>query len=213
MKLTLFDINEQLIQGWEREFEPYRDDVNIFHGALEDVPPADALVAAGNSFGIMDGGLDHAMAVQFPDVVKEVSEGIMAHYYGEIPVGHSIIVPTHDEAKSFPWMAYTPTMRFPRQIPAEQVYDAMRGMLLAVRKFNDNQLYEQAIADEAGEEIELSVIESIACPGLGTRSGGVGSFTGAKMMRMAWESIIVYEPKAYTKWEEVEGKLKKLNER
>jgi O-acetyl-ADP-ribose deacetylase (regulator of RNase III) len=211
MKIVLFDINDQLCEAWEREFKDH-DDVSVFYGKLEDVPASDCLVAAGNSFGIMDGGLDHAMAVQFPDVVGNVRDGIETAYCGEIPVSHSLIVPTGDEF--FPWMAYTPTMRFPRKIPAETVYDAMRGMLLAVRKFNMNELEEAAIAEELGEEREAAVIETIACPGMGTRSGGVGAFTGAKMMRMAYESIIVRGPTSYgDKWDGVEDHLKKLYDR
>lgn len=207
MQLLLFDMNPQLCEAWEKEFAGY-DAVTVHNVQLEDAPAADCLVAAGNSFGIMDGGLDAAMALQFPEVVANVREGIAADYKGEIPVGSSIIVPTGDE--TFPWMAYTPTMRFPRQIAAELVYDAMRGMLLTVTKWNEELANERMIAEMTGEDQPSQTeIVSIACPGLGTLSGGVGAFTGAKMMRMAWDTI--YENKhGGESWKEVEGFLSKL---
>jgi O-acetyl-ADP-ribose deacetylase (regulator of RNase III) len=208
MQLLLFDMNAQLCEAWEKEFADY-DTVTVHNVMLEDAPAADCLVAAGNSFGIMDGGLDAAMALQFPDVVANVHEGIVSDYKGELPVGSSIIVPTGDE--TFPWMAYTPTMRYPRKITAELVYDAMRGMLLAVIKWNEDLASEKMIAEMTGEDAPArSEIVSIACPGLGTLSGGVGAFTGAKMMRMAWDTIYGDEPHGGSDWRDIEGWLAKL---
>ena len=208
MQLLLFDMNAQLCEAWEKEFSGYSA-VSVHNVQLEDAPAADCLVAAGNSFGIMDGGLDAAMALQFPDTPNNVHEVIQSDYKGEIPVGASAIVPTGDE--TFRWMAYTPTMRFPRKIAAELVYDSMRGMLLAVIKWNEDLINEKMIAEEAGTEgPDYSEIVSIACPGLGTLSGGVGAFTGAKMMRMAWDSIYGEDSHGGSSWEEVEIWLAKL---
>lgn len=208
MQLLLWDMNSQLCDAWTKEFSDLRD-VSVHNVKLEDAPAADCIVAAGNSFGIMDGGLDAAMAYQFPDVVANIGEGIAAEFYGEIPVGQSLIVPTGDE--TFPWLCYTPTMRFPRKIAPELVYDAMRGMLMTVMHFNENAIQEQMIAEERGDEPpDLVEIRSIACPGLGTLSGGVGAFTGAKMMRMAYESIFIKKHEPHRKWEEVEGWLAKM---
>ena len=207
MQIHLFDMNEQLCEAWQKEFAGYAD-VTVHNVMLEDAPAADCLVAAGNGFGIMDGGLDAAMANQFPDVVLNVREGIAAEYKGEIPVGQALIVPTGDE--TFPWFCYTPTMRFPRKIPQETVYDSMRALLLAVIRFNENVIQERMIAEESGgTPPDTEEIASIACPGLGTLSGGVGAFTGAKMMRMAYDSIYKHG-EAYEKWEDVEGWLKQL---
>lgn len=208
MQLHLFDMNAQICEAWEKEFAGYSA-VDIHNVQLEDAPAADCLVAAGNSFGIMDGGLDAAMALQFPDVVSNVREIISSDYKGEIPVGCSAIVPTGDE--TFPWMAYTPTMRFPRKIAAELVYDSMRGMLLAVIKWNEDLANERMIAEETGgTPPSQSEIVSIACPGLGTLSGGVGAFTGAKMMRMAWDTIYGENEHGGGDWKEVENFLAKL---
>ena len=213
MKIVLFDMNEQITEAWAREFDTMLgDNVRVFHGKLEDVPAADCLVAAGNSFGIMDGGMDAAMALQFPDVVRNVQDAASTEFCGEIPVGQSVIVPTGDD--TFRWMAYTPTMRFPRAIAPELVYDAFRAALLAVRKFNSEAMVEAINeAEDQGidyDDMDVDLIESIACPGLGTNTGQVKPFTAAKMMRLAYESVIIKGAWSYKKWDDVEPWLKKL---
>lgn len=205
MKILLFDINEHLCEAWRKEFSAY-DNVDVHHGALETVPEADCIVAAGNSFGIMDGGLDAAMATQFPEAQKNVSDSIASNFVGELPVGRSVIVATGHS--TFPLMAYTPTMRFPRPIAAEVVYDSMRAVLLAVREYNT-----ETEIDSIEDDDEPQLIQSIAIPGLGTLSGGVGAFTGARMMRLGYESIYERRAQPYESWPEVEKHLKKLYER
>jgi O-acetyl-ADP-ribose deacetylase (regulator of RNase III) len=207
MNIVLFTRDEQSANALKEQFEGI-DEVEVFHGELEDVPAANCLVAAGNSFGIMDGGLDAAMKTQFPDVQKNVQDAIASNFHGEIPVGQSLIVPSGDEI--FPWFAYTPTMRFPRNIPAELVYDSMRGTLLAIKQFNMNSMSEAAIADQAGEDYEPELIESVAIPAFGTKTGGVGAFKAARMMRLAYESIYEYGESFYASWADVEAHLKKL---
>lgn len=216
MKITLFDINEAVCDAWKREFSAYEDDVAIANVPLEEVPAADCIVAAGNSFGIMDGGLDAAMAQQFPECQKNVSDAIASDFVGEIPVGQSVIVVSGSD--TFPWMAYTPTMRYPRPIAAEVVYDTMRASLIAVRQHN-SQVMIDAIADlteeelDEGKEPEIAegmLIHSIAIPGLGLRTGNVGAQTGAKMMRFGYESIYVRKPEKYNNWDDVQDHLKRL---
>ena len=208
MKVVLFNPSEQLCEAWGKEFHPYGHDVTIFQGKLEDVPQVDCLVAAGNSYGIMNGGLDAAIKLQFPDAQQNVKEAITADYCGEMPVGQSMIVPTYDD--TFPWLAYTPTMRFPRNIPAETVYDCMRATLLAVRAWNVQSLTDAAYAESEGEDVEAKTIESIAIPGIGTGTGGVGAFKAAKMMRLGYESIYERDAEAYDEWDQVDQHLKTL---
>jgi O-acetyl-ADP-ribose deacetylase (regulator of RNase III) len=211
MKVVLFAINEQVVEGWGREFHPYGHDVTIVNAPLEDVPACDCLVAAGNGFGIMDGGLDAAMALQFPDVVQNVRDGVATEFYGEMPVGQAMIVPTGDEI--FRWLAYTPTMRFPRPIAAELVYDATRAALIEINRFNRDQMVKAL--DELGEDddmdsIDPPLITSVAIPALGAHTGEVKPFAVAKMMRLAYESIAVKGTGAYEKWDDAEAWLKKL---
>lgn len=59
MKLILCDTNERLCAAWKHRFagEP---DVEVIYSRFEDVTEYDAIVSPGNSFGLMDGGIDAA---------------------------------------------------------------------------------------------------------------------------------------------------------
>lgn len=191
--LTLFDRKEQLVEAWHREFDDV-DTVVATKTALEDLDSHDLIVSAGNSFGLMDGGLDAAIAHMIPGIQDAVQERVASYYCGEMPVGTCMIVPTSDAR--FPYIAYTPTMRYPRMIAAELVYDSTRAFLLAVRQWN--------------LEHEAEPIETIACPGLGTATGGVGVFHAARVMRLAWNVVVERPPAFYLDWDEVADHLKDL---
>jgi O-acetyl-ADP-ribose deacetylase (regulator of RNase III) len=206
-RIVLFSPEDLVCEAWEKEFSDV-DEVEIFQGALENVPACDCLGIAGNSFGIMDADADTDIRLQFPDVQQNVQQAITTLYAGEMPVGQSLIVATGDE--TFRWAAYTPSMRFPRNIPVEQVYDCMRVTLLAIKQHNMTDLEEQAIAEELGEERDENVIESIVIPAFGT-SAGVGAFKAARMMRLGYESVFEREPVSYTSWDDVDVYLKKLH--
>ena len=207
LRVVLFSTDGRMIEAWTKEFEGV-EEVEIFQCELEDVPASDCLVVEGNSFAIMDGEFDIELRLQFPDAQQNVAEVVGSAYYGEIPVGQSVLVPTGDEV--FRWLAYTPTVRFPRSITAESVYDAMRVTLLAIKQRNMENLEGQAIADELGEEYDDDIIEVVAIPGFGIDSG-VGAFKAAHMMRLAYESVFEREEQAFTTWDEVDPLLKKLN--
>lgn len=207
LHIVLYTDDELLREAWEKEFGA-SEGVEIFQGRLEDVPASDCLVAEGNSFGIMDGDADTEIKLQFPDVEQNLSGVVESAYYGEIPVGQSVIIPTGDQV--FRFLAYTPTRRFPRNIPTEVVYDAMRATLLAVQAHNMADFEEQAIADELGEQRSEAQIESVAIPGFGSTSG-VGAFKTARMMRLAYESVFERdENESYSSWDDVDAHLKRL---
>ena len=206
LRIVLHTDEDLLREAFEKEFADY-EEVEIFQGRLEDVPPCDCLVVDGNSFGILDNEDDTELRIQFPEVQQNLTEIVAAVFCGEIPVGQTVIVPTGDQV--FRWLAYTPTMRFPRNIPAEVVYDATRATLLAVKGHNMSDFEEQAIADELGEDRAESLIESIALPGFGTGSG-VGAFKAARMMRLGYDSVFAREGESYASWDDVEQYLKKL---
>lgn len=207
LKLVLYTDDPLMHEAWVKEFADYEEEVEIFLGNLEDVPPCDCLVAEGNSFGIMDSESDTEIRLQFADVEQNLREVVQSAFHGQIPVGQSVIVSTGDQV--FRWLAYTPTRRFIRNIPAEVVYDATRATLLAIKDHNMSDFEEQAIADELGEEREDAPIESIALPGFGL-TAGVGAFKAAKMMRLAAESVFGGEDEAYDSWDDVDVYLKKL---
>lgn len=119
------------------------------------------LVAAGNSFGIMDGGLDLAMArVHGPTLPQRIRQRIAAEYHGELPVGCAI---TAEVAGAV--IIYAPTMQVP--------------MLLGGTA---NVYYAMAAAIREGEAADCSVLY---VPLLGAGAGGLHPYDAAHQMYMA----------------------------
>jgi len=133
------------------------------------------MVSAANSFGLMDGGVDLAISNYFGfELMDRVQARIVEEFRGEQPVGTSIIVPT-DHPKH-PWLAHTPTMRVPLAIrTTDNPYCAMFAMLLAIYHHNQSN---------------RSAIESVACPGLGTGTGGVAQEEAARQMSLAYRHFL-----------------------
>ena len=94
-RLILVDMSAPLCSAWRNVFDG-RSDVTVVMGRFEDLPAFDCVVAAGNSYGIMDGGIDAAIRERFPRVEQRVQDRIRREYHGYQPVGTSIIVPTDD---------------------------------------------------------------------------------------------------------------------
>jgi len=174
LKLILVDPNTALCQEWKDHFAGLSD-VEIVHGYFEEVPAFDCMVSPANSFGIMDGGVDAAIARFFGALLMDrVQYRILVEFLGEQPVGTSMIVET-GHAKH-PFLAHTPTMRVPMPISrTDYVYAAMWAMLLAVRMHN------------VGEGQKIS---SIACPGLGTGTGRMPFREAARQMALAYRNFL-----------------------
>nr|WP_299491690.1 macro domain-containing protein [Acaryochloris sp. IP29b_bin.137] len=144
------------------------------NGRFEDLPNYDCMVSAGNSFGLMDGGVDGAITRYFGlDLMDRVQAHIIRQFRGEQPVGTSLIIDTHHP--QHPFLAHTPTMRVPMSIATtDNVYQAMWAMLLAI--WHHNQSHAQQI-------------RSVACPGLGTATGQVPFERAAKQMALAYKNF------------------------
>jgi O-acetyl-ADP-ribose deacetylase (regulator of RNase III) len=120
----------------------------------------------------MDAGMDLAVVRFFGHhVMERIQQHILEDFLGEQPVGTCIIVPT-DHALH-PFVAHAPTMRIPMNIDGtDHAYVAMWAVLLAVHRHN---------------RCESRAIESLACPGLGTGTGGMNPIEAALQMRLAYE--------------------------
>ncbi len=131
MKIVFFDISREKIDAaiqylssntgthvWDYDYRAIRvSDIDLSRN--------DAIVAAGNSFGIMDGSLDEAMNHCYPGVERAVQEAICEKYFGELPVGCAVSVPLHRGR-----MIYAPTMQVPMNIThTANVYYAMLAVL------------------------------------------------------------------------------------
>lgn len=184
-KLVLVDLQGELCQEFSKAFDGV-DNVTVYNGEFEKVN-FDCIVSAANSFGLMDGGVDGAITGYFGEqMMKRVQQKIIEDYHGEQPVGTSFIIRGNEEWNDGhnQYVAHTPTMRVPMNIRvSENVYHAMKAMLIAVYKFNQSV--------DAGElEPYVNRINTVACTGLGTFCGEVPFKRAAKDMKMAYDNVI-----------------------
>ncbi|WP_324616299.1 macro domain-containing protein [Lusitaniella coriacea] len=174
LKLILVDPIPELCDEWRQKFDGI-ESVSVVNGYFEELAEFDCMVSAGNSFGLMDGGVDLAIIRYFGlDLMDRVQDYILQDFRGEQPIGTSFIVRTGHP--HHPFLAHTPTMRVPMSISqTDNVYQAMWAMLLAV--WHHNQKEEQKI-------------HIVACPGLGTATGKVPFHRAAKQMALAYKNFL-----------------------
>ena len=180
-KLILSAINEDLYQAFKKWFEGFPN-VEVVFKPFEQME-FDCVVSAANSFGLMDGGVDQCITDYFGvQMMKRVQQEIIENFYGEQPVGTSIIVRGNQEVKfqggaivKNKYVAHTPTMRIPMDIgKTTNPYSAMKAMLIAVETHNANIDYNVD-----------SKIDVVVCPGLGTNAGRVPAEVAAIQMSTA----------------------------
>ena len=140
----------------------------------------ECVVSPANSFGLMDGGYDEAITEHYGDALqKRVQEYILAHYYGEQPVGTSFIIDAGVKGQK---LIHTPSMRTPSVIKEVRVvYQCMRTTLMC--------------AIENG-------ISSIVIPAFGAATGGVPAMTVAYYMKKAYDQI--KNPPREITWQTIE---------
>lgn len=174
MKIILVDPNPALCKVFKEYFAELPN-VEVAQRHFEKLAEFDCMVSPANSFGLMDGGVDGAITGYFgQQLMDRVQKRIIEEYFGEQPVGTSMIVKTgHPQ---HPFLAHTPTMRVPMTIAhMDNVYLAMWAMLRAV--FHHNQQSERQI-------------NVIACPGLGTGAGKVPFQQAARQMALAYRNFL-----------------------
>ncbi|MCP5095766.1 MAG: phage tail protein [Chloroflexi bacterium] len=174
MSLILVDPQPGVCIAWENHFDNLPN-IQIVQGYFEDLSHFDCMVSAANSFGLMDGGVDAAITRFFGRQLQDrVQRYILDHFLGEQPVGTSLIIKTNHE--KHPFLAHTPTMRVPLPISrTDNVYLAMWAMLLAIRQHNLTN---------------PQIINTVACPGLGTATGDVPYDEAARQMALAYRHFL-----------------------
>jgi O-acetyl-ADP-ribose deacetylase (regulator of RNase III) len=188
VNLHLVDPKSELCAEWEKEFATLPN-VTITQGKFEQVETYECLINAGNSFGIMDGGVDLAIARFFPAAPTNCQRYIVSHYAGEQPVGTSFITRTGNTAH--PYIAHTPTMRVPENIAhTDNVYYAMRAALMAIKHWNGQPKnhYDPGASvprDGSGYRINNALVM-----GLGTATGKVPYAKAAYQMALAYTSVL-----------------------
>jgi len=173
-KLILVDLQPALGAEFQKQFSGLSR-VEIVAGRFESLAEFDCMVSAANSFGLMDGGVDGAIARFFGEpLVARVQRRILDEFSGEQPVGTSLIVETGHPRH--PFVAHTPTMRIPMTIArTDSVYRAMWAMLHAVNAHN---------------RTSQPRINIVACPGLGTATGRVPYSEAARQMALAYKNFL-----------------------
>ena len=171
MRLILVDRDREFSDAARWHFRSHPE-VQVVCGRFEDLSSFDCVVTAGNSFGLMDAGMDLAVVRFFGrHVMERIQKRILEDHLGEQPVGTCLIVPTDHPAH--PFIAHAPTMRVPMNIQCtDHVYLAMWAAFTAVHRHNRS---------------ESRKIESLACPGLGTGTGGMDRLEAALQLYLAYE--------------------------
>jgi O-acetyl-ADP-ribose deacetylase (regulator of RNase III) len=182
LRLILVDPQVELCDAF-REYFKSLPNVEVINDYFENVSEFDCMVSAANSFRLMDGGVDAAIVEFFgKGLMPRVQERIIEEYFGEQPVGTSFIIET--QHPKHPFVAHTPTMRVPMGIAhTDHVYLAMWAMLRTISHHNKS---------------DQRPIRIIACPGLGTLTGGVPFKEAARQMSLAYKNFL--NPPSYIDW-------------
>lgn len=166
IELVLFDHNINLVRAWGKHFAAWPE-VKIVHTKLQDLESVDAVVAAGNSYAMMDGELDLVMAEHWPGLQNKVFDAL-AKRGGYAPVGSAFV--TEPAKPGQPYCVYAPTMRRPMNLAGitTNVFDATWAALWAIHNYDEAKRWK------------------LAMPGLGSGAGHVPPETVAALMCEAW---------------------------
>jgi len=168
MILTLFNTNKDLCNAWAKEFstEIACGKVRVLCTDLHNLPKHQFTATAGNSYGIMDGGIDLAFRnILGLEVQDKVQWFIAQYYHGFLPVGEAVVVETkHEKCGN---LIYAPTMEYPMTVNEWSAFKAMLAILVRT--------------------VQIGNVESLAVCGLGTGIGGVPPELAAKMMKKAYD--------------------------
>lgn len=139
---------------------------------------ADCVVSPGNSYACMDGGVDRYINYALNYISSTVKECIQNEYYGEQPVGTTVLfklAPGGLVSTNWKYLAHTPTMRVPTDISnSENAYIAFRSLLKEIlnhNKHSDNKIN--------------SLVVTLFCSG----AGSMKPETSSKQMRLAYDLI------------------------
>lgn len=201
MRIVLSAVEESLANAWQQHCGDLAD-VTVHHGSILDLH-VDAVVSPANSYGFMDGGIDHVYSHHFGWSVQDrLQQLIKEKHHGELLIGTAEIVDTDDS--NIPFLIAAPTMRVP-MVLADSVhpYLAARAVFLLIKHgtFPSGHLAGEAISDG---------IKSVAFPGLGTGVGRVGPNTCAHQVRAAIEHIVFGNNDFPATWADAQIRHQKL---
>ena len=164
MELWLVDINSELIEAWEKEFQEFPE-VRIREGDILKIAE-NTIVSPANSYGYMDGGIDHIYTNYFGiKPQEEIQKLISLRPEGQLPIGAAVMVQTGN--KKIPYMISAPTMIGPEPVPPSNAFFAMSAILQNATK-------------------NKKLVKKVFCPGLTTGVGQVPCKDAAREMADAY---------------------------
>ncbi len=197
LNIVLASVEPDLADAWERACGDL-ERVLVHRGSILDVH-CEAIVSPANSFGFMDGGIDHLYSRHFGwHVQRRLQEAIRTEHHGELLVGQAEVVAT-DDAR-IPFVIAAPTMRVPMILrDTVSPYLAARAALLLIKH---NRFREGPFAGDA----VASVVRTVALPGLGTGVGRVGADVCARQVRAAIEEVVLDRTAFPQTWAEAQSR-------
>lgn len=132
MNITIFDKNEQYIEVLNKfiKANPEFDYIKTEVIDVKDLK-CDILVTAGNSFGVMGGGIDLVIRNLIPGIEKRVQLHIKHYKQGVLLVGEALKIET--DYKQIPHLIYAPTMFLPTILP-QGSENALIATIAALKK-------------------------------------------------------------------------------
>lgn len=121
------------------------------------------VVLAGNSFGLMDGGIDLAAARRWKNAQKEVQSAIAEQFFGELPVGCAVTVKSDGML-----LVYAPTMQVPISIVGSaHVFYAALAALREAKRYGISELWIPMLGCGVGEmsiqDSAMQIANAVAC--------------------------------------------------
>ena len=112
--LTIIDRNRDVFRALENKFND-QFNVTVLRGDISQIPNVDCLVVPGNSFGIMNYGVEKTIRLLVNDATPRIRTIINSIHYGEQPVGTCILVEEFLNPK-YKFIAHVPTMSYPGDV-------------------------------------------------------------------------------------------------
>lgn len=170
--ITITDKDKNSIKALNKYFNDLYN-VQVLKGNIVQVPNADCIVCPGNSYGIMDSGVERTISLILNGIQIRVQQVIKEAYYGEQPVGSCILLETFNNR--YKYIANVPTCRYPSDVSStHNAYTAFRALLTTV--LNHNKISENKIT-------------SIVCTGFCTGVGQMDPEESARQMRLAYNLV------------------------
>ena len=149
VKIYLCDYNPAMCEAWKAALNEtiyFHENIEVFQGSFHDFmkthSEVEGIVSPANSYGLMDGGYDAAIAEWFgAETVEAVQAAVIKECFGEQPVGSCLIVPVPTSVACGQFILHTPTMRVPSIIEdPEVVYHCTRSCIMEALKAELNTI-------------------------------------------------------------------------